>query len=60
MHFRQSSLLDDFRAFDEPSDWSPSPELNLVLRRRRSEEPTFRALLSDPEAGWASWAWERT
>jgi hypothetical protein len=52
MRFRGSSLVDDVRAFDEPSDWSPLPELTLIHERTRAEDPTFRALLDDPEACW--------
>jgi hypothetical protein len=52
MHFRESSLIDDVRAFDEPSDWSAPAELGLVHRPSRDEDPTFRSLLEDSENGW--------
>jgi hypothetical protein len=55
MRVRDTWLVEDVRSFDEPSDWSVSPEVRSGETPRRAEEKTFRALLDDPEA---CWLWE--
>jgi hypothetical protein len=53
MHLRDTWLLEDLHSFDEPSDWTATPELTTLVRREhREDEPCFRALLEDPEACW--------
>jgi hypothetical protein len=55
MHIRDTWLLEDVHSFDEPSDWTASPELTTLVRREPPEQdPGFRSLLEDPEACWTS------
>ena len=50
MRIRDTWLLEDIRAFDEPSDWTTAPELTPLLRPELEEDTGFRSLLHDPEA----------
>lgn len=52
MRVRDSWLLEDIRSFDEPTDWTPLPELESSLRRGPREETGFRSLIEDSDAGW--------
>jgi hypothetical protein len=51
MRVRDTWLLEDVHAFDEPTDWATLPEVRAE-RSRPAEEHTFRDLLEDPEACW--------
>ena len=51
MHVRDTWLLEDLHAFDEPADDPAAPELITLARRDRDEEESgFRGLLEDSEA----------
>jgi hypothetical protein len=52
MRARDTWLLEDVRSFDEPSDWTPLPELESNLHREPREDAGFRSLIEDAEACW--------